>query len=89
MERRNRSLKALEELNYIDSLEDEQRAQALKDWALTYFNTTDVTDFDFEPKELQRFAELFYKNTKFLENYKEEVLKELNHINKVRKFLKN
>lgn len=87
MERRNWSLKALEELTYVDSLEDSNRAQGIKRWALKYLNTTDVTDFDFNQKELLKFSELFHKNYHFLVEHKEEVLEELREINKLKKFL--
>lgn len=89
MERRDWSLKALEELIYIDSLDDNERAEGIKTWALKYLNTTDITDFDLERDDLIKLSELFYKNTTFLVNHRENILEELKDLNKMRKFLKN
>lgn len=87
MERRNRSLKALKELIYIDSLDDNERAQGIKNWALEYLNTEDITDFDLEKDDLIKLSELFYKNTTFLIKHRENILEELKDINKMKKFL--
>jgi len=89
MERRNRSLKALNELIYIDSLDDNQRAEGIKTWALEYLNTTDVSDFDLEKNDLIKLSELFYKNVTFLEKHRENILEEIKDIHKLKKFLKN
>ena len=87
MERRDRSLKALNELIYIDSLDDNERAQGIKNWALKYLNNEDITDFDLEKDDLVKLSELFYKNTTFLINHRENILEELKDINKMKKFL--
>lgn len=89
MERRDWSLKALEELNRVDSLDDEEKAQGIKRWALKYLNTTDVTDFDLETKELLRLQELLYKNTDFLIQHTKEIQGDLKEINHLKKFLQN
>lgn len=89
MERRDRSLKALKELIYIDSLDNNERAEGIKNWALKYLNTTDVTDFDLERDDLIKLSELFYKNTTFLISHRESILEELKDLTKMKKFLKN
>lgn len=89
MERRDRSLKALNELIYIDSLDDNERAQGIKNWALKYLNNEDITDFDLEKDDLVKLSELFYKNTIFLKKHRESLLEELKDITKMKKFLKH
>ncbi|PLY08651.1 MAG: hypothetical protein C0626_12410 [Arcobacter sp.] len=87
MERRDWSLEALKRLTYVDSLEDELRAEGLKSWALTYLETTEITDFDLTHEELLKLRELFFKNANFLFNYREDILTELKTISNVKKFL--
>ena len=89
MERRDRSLIALKELSYVDSLDDNERAEGIKSWALKYLNTTDVNDFDLEKNDLIKLSELFYKNMEFLKNHREKILEELKTMSNMRKFLKN
>ncbi|WP_419766120.1 MAG: hypothetical protein ACNI28_05120 [Arcobacter sp.] len=87
MERRDWSLEALKRLTYVDSLDDELRAEGLKSWALTYLETTEITDFDLTHEELLILRELFFKNANFLFNYREDVLEELKTLSNVKKFL--
>ena len=61
MERRDWSLKALEELTYIDSLESYERADALVKWYNKYLSDNDINEFDLLLSDLQRLQELFYK----------------------------
>ena len=89
MERRNWSLKALKELRYIDSLDDYERADGIKKWALKYLNTTEISDFDLEEDDLIKLSELFYKNTAFLKKHRDNILEELKDITKMKKFLKH
>lgn len=89
MERRDWSLKALKELIYIDSLDDYERAEGIKTWALEYLNTTDISDFDLEKNDLLKLSELFYKNVSFLEKHKESLLEEIKDINKMKRYLKH
>jgi hypothetical protein len=89
MERRDWSLEALKRLTYVDSLDDELRAEGIKSWALTYLDTNDISDFDLTHNELLTLRELFFKNTNFLYDYREDILKELKTISKMKKFLKN
>jgi hypothetical protein len=87
MERRNRSLEALKRLIYIDSLDDEQRAEGLKSWAETYLDTTEITDLDLTYEELITLQELFFKNANFLFTQRENILEEMKTISNMKKFL--
>jgi len=89
MERRDWSLKALEELNYIDSLDTEERAQALVRWNNKYLIETKITDFDLEQDDLLKLSELFYKNIDFLKTHKEEVRQSMVENRKMKRFLNN
>ncbi len=88
MERRDRSLEALKRLTYVDSLDDELRAEGLKSWALTYLETTEITDFDLTHEELLHLRELLFKNANFLYAHREDILEELKTISNMKKFLK-
>ncbi len=89
MERRDWSLKALDELNYIDSLDSEERAQALVRWNNKYLTETQITDFDLEQNDLLRLSELFYKNIDFLKNHKEDLRQSMVENRKMKRFLNN
>ncbi len=89
MERRDWSLKALEELNYLDSLDTEERAQALVKWNNKYLIETKITDFDLEQDDLLKLSELFYKNIDFLKTHKEEVRQSMVENRKMKRFLNN
>lgn len=86
MERRNWSLKALEQLIYIDSLDSYERADALVKWYEKYLTDGDITNFDLELEDLKKLQELFYKSVDFLKNHKEKTRKEMVENRKVRKF---
>ncbi len=86
MERRNRSLKALEELTYINSLDDNQKAPSLQRWSEKYL-TIDIKDsFDLELLDLQKLSELFYKNINFIKNFRSNLKKELDKGKDIKKF---
>ena len=87
MERRDRSLKALEELIYIDSLDSYERADALVRWYNKYLSSADISEFDLEKKDLERLLELFYKNISFLKNHKKETRKDMVNNKKMQRFL--
>ena len=87
MERRDRSLKALKELTYIDSLDSYEKADALLRWYDDYFSNTSIEDFDLELEDLKKLEELFFKNINFLKNHKEETRLELIKMQKVKRFL--
>lgn len=89
MERRNRSLKALNELIYADSLDPEQKAPALISWNKEYLHETSIEEFDLELDDLKRLEELFFKSINFLKKHKEDTRKELLKMNKMKKFLDN
>lgn len=89
MERRNWSLKALEELIYIDSLDSFEKADSLIRWNKEYLSENTISDFDLELYDLKRLSELFFKNINFLKNHKEDTRKELVNLQKMKKFLKN
>ena len=72
MERRDWSLKALKSLQYIDSLDSEQRASSLQKWVEDYLVNHQIEDFQLELIELEQLSELFYKNISFLKEYKKE-----------------
>jgi hypothetical protein len=89
MERRNRSLKALEQLVYIDSLESFTKADALVRWYADYLLDDSIEDFDLELNEFTQLEELFFKNINFLRNHKEKTRLELIQIQKLKRFLKH
>lgn len=87
MERRNWSLKALERLNYIDSLDDDERAVLIRDWTETYLNANFVGSLELHPEELIRLSELLARNIKFLNNYRMQIKTDLENSKAIRKFL--
>ena len=87
MERRNRSLKALEEFKYLDSLEGEEKAQRIQAWVLKYITNTPIEEFDLTVKELKTLEELFFKNINFLKKHQESLKKELDENKKIKEFL--
>ncbi len=89
MERRNRSLEALKELIYIDSLESFTKADALVVWYDDYLKDDTIENFQLELSELKELEELFFKNINFLKNQKEETKDELAKIQKMKRFLKH
>ena len=89
MERRNRSLKALKELIYIDSLESFTKEDALVVWYDDYLKDDTIENFQLELSELKELEELFFKNINFLKNQKEETKDELAKIQKMKRFLKH
>ena len=89
MERRNWSLKALNELVYIDSLDSFAKADALVKWYNDYLSKDSISDFDLELEDLKKLEELFFKNINFLKIQKEETRLELVKMQKMKRFLKN
>ena len=89
MERRNWSLKALNELTYVDSLESSEKADALVKWYNDYLTNASIADFDLELEDLKRLEELFFMNINFLKVQKEETRLELVKMQKVKRFLKH
>lgn len=89
MERRNWSLEALKQLVYADSLDPDQRANALTQWHNKYLVDNKITDFDLELDDLKILEELLFKSINFLKVHKEDTRQELLKINKMKRFLKN
>lgn len=89
MERRDRSLKALKELVYIDSLDSFEKADAIVKWFDDYLKDDSIENFDLELDDLKRLEELFFKSINFLKNHKEETRQELIKMQKMKRFLKN
>jgi hypothetical protein len=89
MERRNWSLKALNELIYIDSLDSFEKANSIVRWHNEYLSEESIEKFDLELDDLKKLEELFFKNIIFMKKTKEEARQELIRIRKVSSFLKN
>ncbi len=89
MERRDWSLKALNELTYIDSLEPSEKADALIRWHKSYLTNDTIEDFDLELIDLKKLQELFFKNINFLKIHREDTRQELVKMQKMKRFLKN
>ncbi|PIF04637.1 MAG: hypothetical protein CSA86_01265 [Arcobacter sp.] len=88
MERRDRSLKALLELRYIDSLDSDMRASSLQSWVESYLqNGNKIEDFDLDIQDLNSLSELFYKNIIFLKEHRESMKQTLDTQKKIREFL--
>ena len=88
MERRNRAIKALERLQYIDSLDDEQRALLLKEWVEQYIIGQSENLFfnDLTYKEAVQLSELYYKNISFLKKHRVYLKDAIESLSKQRKF---
>lgn len=89
MERRDRSLKALKELRFADSLDNQERATALVRWVEKYISADEELEFDLDVSDLNALSELYYKNLTFLKNYKQEMQDEMRKTKKMQAFLKN
>ncbi len=88
MERRNRSLEALHNLIYIDSLDSDFKAQSLLKWVEQYITDTKIEDFDLELSDLKVLSELFYKNISFIKKHREDMKHQIDNHKKIREFLK-
>lgn len=87
MERRNWSLKVLNELQYIYTLDDEQRVKSLEKWVQTYLQESDFLEkLQLSVYELDNFSELFYKNIQFLKEQKNLLQDKLQENDKIKKF---
>jgi len=88
MERRNRSVEALNNLKYIDSLDDDFRAESLQEWVEKYLEDSQIEDFDLELNDLNCLSELFYKNINFLKQHRVNMKSSIDNHKKIREFLK-
>jgi hypothetical protein len=87
MERRNWSLKSLQELRYIDSLDEELRAKSLESWTKKYLDDEDfLGKLDLSVGQLEQFSELFFKNIAFLKEEKNKIQSQLSDNQKIQKF---
>ncbi|MGA1932959.1 hypothetical protein ACH5BF_09615 [Arcobacter sp. YIC-464] len=89
MERRDRSVRALEELIRIDSLDSYEKADALVSWYEEYIGQNSIEDFDLELEQLKQLEELFFKSINFLKRQKSQAKTDLDEARKMRKFLNN
>ena len=87
MERRDRSLKALQELKQVDSMDDLERAYRLRSWVEKYIQDTPITEFDLPLDRLKELSELFYRNIDFLKKFRENQRIELAKMRDMKKFL--
>jgi hypothetical protein len=86
MERRDWSLEAIKEFNYIDSLDGKQKADMLKDW-LNKYMPNGVYEFDLPVEQMNRLSELLYKNVAFLYKEREDAKDFIKQKNKIKQFL--
>ena len=87
MERRDWSLKALKELNYIDSLNAKERGEGLIKWNRDYLTDNRITDFDLRTEDLEKLSELLYKSISFLKSERKQLKKQIDESNNLKKFL--
>ncbi|MDY0327087.1 MAG: hypothetical protein RBR07_02460 [Arcobacteraceae bacterium] len=89
MERRDRALKALNELTFIDSQDAPQRAEGLTTWVSKYLDNDGIYDFDLNLEDLKRLSELIYKNLEFLKAYKNQINESIIETTKIKRFILN
>jgi len=86
MERRDRSLEALNKLKYINSLDDEYRAQSLSLWMNDYFSEDYLENISLSNNQMKELLELFYQNINFLKKHKILLNNEINKNDKIKFF---
>jgi len=86
MERRNRSLEALTRLQYIDSLDDDEKAKNLLSWADIYLKDDISKSLNLDITQLHIFSELFYKNINFIKIYRANLKKQMDNGLEIKKF---
>jgi hypothetical protein len=89
MERRNRSVEALNQLKFIDTLDEEDRMSGLQRWVQTYLSVEDKFEFDLEFKDLQVLLELYYKNINFMKEYNLNIQQQMAENKKLKAFVEN
>ena len=87
MERRNRSLEALKRLQYIDTLDIQQRAHLLVGWVDQYIDDVSINNIDLTINDMKHLSELFYKNINFLKQHQKDIKFQLDSHHKIKKFL--
>ena len=87
MERRDRSLKALSELQYIDSLDDDLKAKSLSRWFDKYLGNKNISQcIDLDLDNLNILYELFYKNIQFLKLHRQSLQKDMQQTKQLKTF---
>lgn len=86
MERRDRALKALNELNFLDSLETCDKPDAIKRWAENFSIFGDKLFDGLNSDELSRASELMFRNINFLKHHTAELKNALDESQKIKKF---
>lgn len=89
MERRNRSVEALNQLKFIDTLDEEERVSGLQRWVQNYLSTDNKFEFDLEFKDLQVLLELYYKNINFMKSFNSNIQQQMAENQKLRAFVQN
>jgi len=89
VERRDWSLRALNRLVYIDSLDSQERVLQLIEWNSEFLSNSDIKDFELDARNLEKLLELFYKNISFLKKHKEETRENMLKNRKTQRFLKH
>jgi hypothetical protein len=88
MERRNRSINALEELKDIESFNTEQKATSLINWVNRYIPSEhSIKDFDLDDSEIELLLELLYKNIDFIKHIRDNLKQELIQMRNLKKFI--
>ncbi len=86
MERRNKSIKALKELQNIDSFEEDVKVLALDSWVDEYLQEDIQKSFDLNLNDLNKLSELFYKNINFMKIQHENLKEALNQNKSIKKY---
>jgi 5S rRNA maturation endonuclease (ribonuclease M5) len=86
MERRNWSLEAVKEFVYIDSLDGDYKGERLKEW-LNKYMPNGVYEFDLPLSQMNKLAELLYKNVAFLYKEREKAKQFIKQKNQIKQFL--
>ena len=86
MERRDRALRALNELNFIDSLENCDKPEAIKRWSETYAILGDKLFGGLNTDELNRASELMFRNISFIKQHTKDLKITLDDSQKIKKF---
>ena len=86
MERRNKSIRALEELALVDSFDGELKISALARWIKEYLQEDIQKSFDLELDDLNKLLELFYRNINFLKVQHSELKNSLDTSRDIKKF---
>ncbi len=88
MERRDWSLKALNDLKVIEALDDFERANSLIVWVEKYIpNNQSIFNFDLDEDDKSTLMELFYRNIEFMKEHREKTKQQLDEMRNLKKFV--